>query len=175
MSDSSNWPDQLRTIFAEGVKRYRAGQRDVASFFTAAEQTFLAGIGANSQEIFDYVEDYSHGGDPTFETVLLVTAVRRDYFRGVQNGTPSTQVRELDSFPAKSAELEGISWLPRIIEKARAKPRGELPPDYMFGCGGDRPFLRGHKIHLADFLRCVWEAGDDTAKILSYLKNAGKA
>jgi hypothetical protein len=175
MSDSSNWPDQFRTIFAEGVKQYRAGQRDVASFFTADEQIFLAGLGANSQEIFDYVEDYSHGGDPTFETVLLVTAVRRDYFRGVQKGTPSTQVRDLDSFPDKSAELDGIAWLPRIIAKARAKLQGELPPDYMYGCGGDRPFLRRHKIHLADFLRFVWEADDDTAKIVSFLKNAGKA
>jgi hypothetical protein len=173
MSDSSDWPDKFRSIFAEGVKRYRAGQREVATFFTPEEQAFLAGIGANSQEIFDFVEDYSNGGDPTFETVLLVTAVRRDYFRSVQKGTTSGEVCAADSFPAKAAELDGIAWLPRIIAKARAKLRGELPPESMYGCGGDRPFLRRHKIHLADFLRCVWDAGDDTAKIVSFLKNAG--
>ncbi|MBG87327.1 MAG: hypothetical protein CMO80_10555 [Verrucomicrobiales bacterium] len=175
MSGSSSWPDEFRTLFAEGVKRYRAGHRAVASFFTEEERSFLAGIGANSQEIFDFVEDYSHGGDPSFETVLLVTAIRREYYRNVQKGKSSDHIRDMDSFPAKAAEIDGIAWLPRIIEKARAKLRGEMPSDMMYGCGGDRPFLRRHKIHLADFLKFVWEAGDDTESIVEYLKSAGQA
>ena len=155
------WPDRLRAVFAEGVKRYRAGKRSVAGFFDEDQLAFLAGIGCGTQELFDYVEDYSHGGDPSFETVLLVTAARRDYFLHVQGGKPSGVTRSADEFPAKTDALAGIPWLPRIIMKARAKLRGELPPELMYGCGGDRPFLRKHRTHLADFLRLVESAGDD--------------
>jgi len=164
------WPDRFRAVFAEGVKRYRAGRRSVAGFFDPEHLEFLAGIGCGAQELFDYVEDYSHGGDPTFESVLLVTAVRREYFLKVQGGQPSGVTRSVAEFPAKTEPLEGIPWLPRIIMKARAKLRGELPPELMFGCGGDRPFLRKHGIHLADFLRMVDAAGDDDRRIAAQLK-----
>jgi len=60
--------------------------------------------------------------------------------------------------------------LPRLIEKAKAKLRGEMPPELMYCCGGDRAFLREHGIHPADFLREVWAAGDDTKKILQYVR-----
>lgn len=164
------WPDRFRTVFAAGVKRHRAGQRDVESFFEPDELDFLAAIGCSAQELYDYVEDYSHDGDPTFESVLLVTAIRRDYFLKVQGGQPSGIIRASDEFPAKTAELEGIEWLPRIIAKARAKLRGELPPHLMYGCGGDRPFLRRHNVHLADFLHVVEAAGDDDVRIADHLK-----
>lgn len=174
MSDN-DWAEQFRAVFAEGVKRYRAGQHDVPSFFTDEETEFLSGIGCTSQELFDFVEDYSHSGDPSFETVLLVTAVRREYLRSVQNGVTSPNQRSMDDFPPKAAEVEGISWLPRIIEKARAKLRGELPEEMMYGCGGDRPFARRNGFHLADFLRVVWSAGDDTAKIVDFVKKSAAA
>ena len=174
MSDN-DWSDQFRAVFADGVKRYRAGQREVASFFTDEESAFLTSIGCTAQELFDFVEDYSNGGDPTFETVLLVTAVRREYLRSVQNGVTSSNQRTMDEFPPKSAEVEGISWLPRIIEKARAKLRGELPEEMMYGCGGDRPFARRNGFHLADFLRVVWDAGDDQAKIVEFVKKSAAA
>jgi hypothetical protein len=164
------WPDRFRAVFAEGVKRYRAGRRSVDGFFDPEALAFLAGIGCGAQELFDYVEDYCHGGDPSFETVLLVTAIRRDHFLNVQNGRPSGVVRAADTFPAKTDQLDGIAWLPRIIAKARAKLRGELPPELMYGCGGDRPFLRRHGMHLADFLHLVERAGDDDLRIARTLK-----
>ena len=65
-----------------------------------------------------------------------------------------------------------MRYLPRILKKARHKLRGELDPDIMFGCGGDRNFLSSHgDIHPADFLRNVWAAGDDDAKIVAYLRS----
>lgn len=169
----NDWPEQLRKVFSEGVKRYRAGQRGVDGVFTEEETEFLAGIGCSAQEMFDFVEDYSHGGDPSFETVLLVTAIRREYFLNELNGKPADEARAMEDFPAKSDELDGIAWLPRIIEKARAKLRGQLPPEMMYGCGGDRPFLKRHNINLADFLKFVWNAGDDTQAIVDYVKNQG--
>jgi hypothetical protein len=72
--------------------------------------------------------------------------------------------------PGRGNELGGLPYLPRIITKARAKLRGELDPDLMFGCGGDRSFLRKHgDIHPADFLRHVWAARDNDQAIVDYV------
>ena len=164
------WADEFRTVFDEAVKAYRGGRRDPASLFSEKQSAFLATLGASAQEIFDFVEDHARGGDPSFESTLLVTAVRRDYFLVVQKGQSSKHVVSMASLPAKSAAVDGIEWLPRIIVKARVKLRGEMPPDLMYGCGGDRAFLSGAKIHLADFLRVTWAAHDDDRKIIDYVK-----
>jgi hypothetical protein len=66
--------------------------------------------------------------------------------------------------------MEGIPWLPRIIAKAEAKLRGEMDPDTMFGCGGDRAFCSKHHIHPADFLRVVWAARGDRNRVLQFVK-----
>ena len=76
----------------------------------------------------------------------------------------------MDSLPAKKDAVDGIPWLSRLIEKARAKLRGEMPADLMYGCGGDRPFLREMNVELAEFLRLVWLCGDDNRKIIDYVK-----
>lgn len=164
------WADEFRVLFDDAVKAYRAGRREAGSLFTEKQRAFLATLGASAQEIFDFVEDNSREGDPSFESTLLVTAVRRDYFLVVQKGQWSKHVVSMAALPAKSAAVDGIEWLPRIIEKARAKLRGEMPPDLMYGCGGDRAFLSGAKIHLADFLRATWAAHDDDRKIIDYVK-----
>ena len=79
----------------------------------------------------------------------------------------------MDDLPAKDAQLGGIVWLPRVIQKAKARLRGELPDTLMYCCGGDRKFFRTHDIHPADFLRYVWGAKGNEDKILNYVK--GKA
>jgi hypothetical protein len=77
----------------------------------------------------------------------------------------------LDStkLPAKDSEIEGIRWLPRIIPKARAKLRGELPPETMFCCGGDRHFFHHNNIHPSEFLGIVRRAGEDDQKIIDWV------
>ena len=114
--------------------------------FGTAQREFLEHLGATAQEIFDFVEDTFHGGEPGPETTLLLTATRREYFLGVQKGKRSRNVIDMDKLSPKSAQLGGIEWLPRIIEKAKAKLRGEMPPDLMYCCGGDRKFLKAHDI-----------------------------
>ncbi len=74
------------------------------------------------------------------------------------------------ALPAKDAELEGIPWLPRLIDKAEAKLRGEMPADLMYDCGGDRQFFKKHDRHPADFLRVTWAAKGDARKILRYVR-----
>ena len=169
-----DWPKRLRQIFERAAESYEGGNHKPETLFRAEEAQFLQSIGCSTQELFDFVEDFCRGGEPEFETVLLITAVRRDYLLAVQSGQPSGKTQPMDCFPPKDAELAGIRWLPRLIAKARAKLRGELPPELMYGCGGDRPFLRGVNVEPSDFLRVVWAAGEDTQRIVDYvLKSRG--
>ena len=167
-----DWADEFRELFEKSVLAYRGGKREAASLFSPKQKAFLATLGASAQEIFDFVEDHAGGGEPSFEVALLVTAVRREYFLFEQKGKGSARVVAMASLPAKSAAVDGIAWLPRLIVKARAKLRGEMPPELMYGCGGDRPFLRGVNVHLADFLRVVWAAGEDDRRVVEYVKRA---
>ena len=170
--DNYNWPKTLRELFEDGLEAYRVGKQDAQSMFNDKQCEFIEAIGATPQEIFDFVEDTTYGGEPGFETTLLITAVRREYFFSVQKGQRSSRLIDMDKLPPKNAPLGGIEWLPRIIEKAHAKLRGEMPPDLMYGCSGDRAFLREHGIHAADFLREVWAAGSDLNRILGFVRKA---
>lgn len=166
------WNEEFLQLFDRCVAAYRSGNRDFESYYTPADLEFLAGIGHKTREFFDFVEDFCEEGEPAISTALLVAAVRRDYFIAIQNRTSSSRVLTRDDVPTFGEDLDGVPYLPRILAKARAKLRGELDPDLMFGCGGDRNFLRKNGgIHPADFLRNVWAAGEDDAKIASWVKN----
>ena len=170
-----SWSTTFRELFDRCTKACLAGSTDFTRWFHAADKAFLASIGYREREFFDFVDDHcgADGGEPTAETALLVASVRRDYLNIIQHGKTSHKIVPPSALPAKSAEVEGIAWLPRIIVKARAKLRGEMDPDTMFGCGGDRAFLSRHDIHPADFLREVWSAHGDDAKIIAFVKARG--
>ena len=141
-----------------------------AATFNASEAKFLHEIGCTAQELYDFAEDWCGGGEPNFETALLITAARRDYFLTIQKGKLSDKIEPNDTLPARDAKLGGIEWLPRIIEKAKRKLQGTMSDDVMYCCGGDRNFLKTHRIHPVDFLRVVWSAWEDDAKILAYVR-----
>ncbi len=142
--------------------------------FPAADLEFLAGIGCTAQELFDFVDDALLYEDIDFETVREVTAIRRDYFLTVMQGKSTGKVVPMSELPAKSAAVDGIEWLPRLIVKARLKLRGEMNPDLMYGCGGDRPFLRSHRMTLPQFLQLVRDKGDDDRAIIDAVKKAAR-
>ena len=169
------WQEQFREIYEGAVKAYLGGQREPEKMFSPQEQAFLASIGATPQELYDFVEDWGEVGEPPFETVVGITAVRREYFLLVQQGKPSPHVVSRDSLPSMGASLGGFRWLPRIIAKAKAKLRGEMPADLMYSCGGDRPFLKKIGIHPATFLQLVWEAGDDDQSILKRVRQSSQS
>jgi hypothetical protein len=166
-----NWKKEFDGLYQRAVAAYQAGRTTSQSMFDESDANMLASIGATAQEIFDYVEDASYGGDPSFEDVLEVTAIRYEYFRGALDGAPPEKLIEERELPRKTDAVDGVSWLPRIIAKARGKLRGELPPDLMYGCGGDRPFLRRAGIRLPEFLTFVRDAGDDDQSIVDFYKN----
>jgi hypothetical protein len=166
-----DWPKEFRRVYDAASERYQKGERAPQKLFSKSESEFLASIGCTAQELFDFIDDGFRYGEPEFETVLLTTAVRRDYFRIEQNGVWSKTQISMDALPAKTDAVDGIAWLPRLIQKARAKLRGEMPLDLMYGCGGDRPFLRGVNIELAEFLQVVWRCGTDDRLIVEYVKS----
>lgn len=172
MSDTYHWASQFGELFVSCCDEYEDGNKDYEAWFDEEDTEFLTSIGAKPREIFDFVEDCcgAEGDEPTPETALLVAAARRDYLLVEQKGVLSDKVVPMSTLPGKSAEMDGIPWLPRIIAKAEIKLRGELDDDTMYGCGGDRAFLEKFKIHPADFLRAVWAARGDKEHILKFVK-----
>lgn len=169
--DNYNYPKRLKAIWKAAVAKYEAGQRDPADFFCKETLAELASFGLNVMDVFDYAEDYVNGGDPDFENFLLICEARRDYFYTVQKGVPSTNVLDSETLPAKTEALDGIRWLPRIIPKAIAKLKGELPPETMYCCGGDRNFFKTNNIHPAEFLRAAWAYEEDIDKLVEWVKS----
>ena len=167
--ENGDWKIRFKEINDLGAERYRTGSQTPAAMFEAAEVEFLKGLGCSAQELFDFVED-SLGGSPTYAEVEEVTAIRRDYFLNELKGEPTGIEIDVATLPAKAAAVDGISWLPRIIPKAKAKLRGEMPPELMYGCGGDRPFLKSVNVGLGEFLQVVRDAGDDDRKVIDFVK-----
>lgn len=166
-----NWDEQFLLLFRRCLDLYQGGNNDFTSYYDAKELSFLQEIGCKPRELFDFVEDLADEGTPSESTALLIAAVRRDYFLIKQDGILSQHEISTGDLPTFGDMLDGITYLPRILTKARAKLRGELDPDIMFGCGGDRKFLRDHgNIHPADFLRHVWASGDNDQHIIAYLR-----
>ena len=168
----NDWQKKFQEVYHRGVAGWQAGRRSPKAMFSSEDAAFLAGIGCTRQELFDFIEDAQTHGEPDFATVLEVQRIRRDYFLRAMKGKPSGRVASMNDLPAKTAAVDGIEWLPRIIEKARLKLRGEMPADLMYGCGGDRPFLRQMKMSLPEFLKLVWDAGDDDRRIIDTVKRS---
>lgn len=170
--DNFTWDQTFRALYDRCVAAYKGGNTDFQSYYSADDLAFLHAIGYKPREFYDFVEDHVDYGDPSPETAILIAAVRRDYLHTIMKGEPSTHEISASDLPAKDAQLDGIRWLPRILKKAQAKLRGELHPDMMFSCGGDRAFLREHDIHPADFLRVVWAAdhGQNVEKVFAYVR-----
>jgi hypothetical protein len=170
-SPDSTWDQTFSQLFETSVAKYRAGHQKASGLVDEKGTAFLGSIGYTTQEFFDFVEDFAkNDGDPSLETALKIAAVRREYFLEVQHGVRSEHEIDMAKLPPKDEQVEGIGWLPRLIPKAEAKLRGEMPPDLMYGCGGDRKFFRENKVDPAEFLRTVWNANGNKAEIIAWVK-----
>ncbi len=176
--DLYDFTQPISQLWNKAERLYRDGNRNPDSYFDAAETQILSSLGLNVMDVYDYVEDFASSGEPDFATFILVSAEKVFHFFEEMNGVPSASRIRTEDLPPKDQEVNGIVWLPRILVKAKAKLRGELPADIMYGCGGDRKFARKHGIHLAEFLRKVRCSADDRDVInwvLSRAKNLGTA
>ncbi len=164
------YPTRLKAIWTAAVEKYQSGHQKPEGFLDEATLAELASIGLNVMDVFDYAEDFVAGQAPDFETFLMVCEARRDYFLTNQEGKPSEKRLDSSTLPAKDLETRGIVWLPRIIPKAIAKLKGELPPETMYGCGGDRRFFKTNNINAAEFLRVAWAYEDEPEKIADWVE-----
>ena len=130
---SDDWRKKFRELFFAGVDRQQHGGQSPATMFEPDEVEFLESIGCTAQELFDFADDYVHCGDVNYDDVEAIQSMRFDFFKNHLNAQPASQAMSMDEFPTKSAEVDGIPWLPRLIVKARAKLRGDLPADLMYG------------------------------------------
>lgn len=170
-----DFPTHLRTLFDHAVALYATGRRGADTFFDSGQRSWLLANGITPQYLYDYAEDENTGGEPGFGHALTIESVRRDYFLSVQKGKPSAVVLDEASLPPKTDAVKGIEWLPRIIPKAKAKLRGELPASLMYCCGGDRRFFKAHDILPAEFLSLVWRNGDNDAATVAWVVARSKA
>jgi len=165
------WNNQFLELYERCLAKYKAGNGDFNTYYTEEDLIFLSSIGYKPRELFDFVEDNGDSGVPSASTALLVAAVRRDYFTVVQKLQPSSKEVTGNDVASKTETLAGLAYFPRIIQKAEAKLRGELHPNLMFGCGGDRRFLKEQNLPMADFLRNVWAADGDEQRIVEYVQS----
>ncbi len=96
---------------------------DFGSYYSDGDLQFLASIGYKPRELFDFVEDLVDESTPSESSALLIAAVRRDYLMVVQNGKTGSVEITHDDLPTFGDELEGMTYLPRIIVKALDKDR----------------------------------------------------
>ncbi len=163
------WDSQFVALFERCLELYKGGNEDFTTYYSEKDSEFLTSIGYKPREFFDFVEDFVDGGEPSLSTAVMIASVRRDFLRWDMGGELSDHEIQPEELPGKGEELGGYVWLPRILKKARGKLRGELDPNTMFCCGGDRNFLRTNNIAPADFLRAVWSAGDDDEKMIEFV------
>jgi hypothetical protein len=166
-----DFAEQLHALYNKASKLYPAGEREPAAYFTATEAAFLAANGLTAQNLYDYAEDDAGGGggEPGWDKALAIEMVRRDYFLNAQGRKPSDKTIDADKLPAKTDKIKGIAWLPRLIPKAKAKLRGELPSSLMYCCGGDRAFFQERNIHPAEFLSLVWRNENNDGAIVDWV------
>ena len=160
---------RFHALYDKAVGLYTAGRRDTKAYFAGDDDAWLTANGLTAQHLYDYAEDQINHGEPGYDNALGIELVRRDYFLNVQGGKTSRTVLDEKKLPAKTDTILGMTWLARIIPKAKAKLRGELPASLMYCCGGDRNFLQVHDIQPAEFLGVIWRHEHDDAAIVNWV------
>ena len=173
--DHYHYLQELERIWSASVEKHRGGNREPETYLNADERSFIQSIGLTIMDIYDFAEDFADRGEPDFPTFVAIHDIRRSYFFEVQKAKPSEHTLDTATLPAKEDAVAGIPWLPRILPKARAKLRGELSPDIMYCCGGDRRFFKENNIHPAEFLRLVWEKGENDDFIIQWVSERRKS
>jgi hypothetical protein len=167
-----DWKTQFRELYDRTLARVRAGERNLDRLFTDADRAFLHSMGSKPIEMFDACDDFASDGVPTPEEILRIHEIRRDHFLHAQHGKSPPPVK---SVRARDAALGGIRWLPRAIDKARAKLEGRLPDDLFYPCGGDRAMLRDLGLARVEFFEIVRDHPTDEGVLAAVRKRRRQA
>jgi len=167
MEQNYPWESEFKKLYDQTKLLVTNGEKKLERLFTEENRSFLTSIGSKPIEIYDAVDDIIRYGEPCFEDVLEIHRMRYDYFVSVQKGASPPCIEKLR---AKDDALEGIPWLPRAIDKVRAKLAGRLEDDYFYPCAGDRQFLKKIGMSPPDFFRLVRDSSSDD-EILKKVKS----
>lgn len=166
--------NELNQLHDKAVAIYRTGCRTPAQILPAGDLATLATFGISAQFLYDAVDDLSRYGMPDKAVFVELAQMRADYFQTTLQGRQPLCIIEESELPPKSAEFEGVSWLPRIIRKAQCFLEGSLCDDIMYGCAGDRSFLKKYNATLPSFLAVVRETHGDPAQALRFLTDSSR-
>ena len=164
--------NELNQFHEKASANYRSGCRQSSQILAPADLDALAKLGISAQFLYDAVDDLARYGEPDKAVFVGLAQMRSDYFHTTLQGRPPSRIVQESELPPKSAEFEGVSWLPRIIRKAQCFLEGCLCDDIMYGCAGDRSFLKQYNATLPAFLAVVRDAQGDPAKALRFLTDS---
>lgn len=164
--------NELNQFHDKASANYRAGCRKPSQIIAPADLHALAKFGISAQSLYDAVDDLARYGEPDKAVFVELAQMRSDYFHTTLQGRPPSRIVQESELPPKSVEFEGVSWLLRIIRKAQCFLEGCLCDDIMYGCAGDRSFLKKYNATLPAFLAVVRDTQGDPAKALRFLTDS---
>jgi hypothetical protein len=164
--------NELNHLHDKAVSIYLSGCRHPSQILPAGDLDTLAKFGISAQFLYDAVDDLARYGVPDKSVFMDLAKMRADYFQTSLQGHPPLYIVEERELPPKSAAFEGVSWLPRIIRKAQCFLEGSLCDDIMYGCAGDRSFLKKYNATLPAFLAVVRDTHGDPAQALRFLTDS---
>jgi hypothetical protein len=162
--------NELNQLHEEAAANYDTGCRNPSKILGADGLDILAKHGLSPQFLYDAVDDLARYGEPSKAVFVELAQLRADYFQTTLQGHPPARIVQECELPPKSAEFQGVPWLPRIIRKAQCFLEGSLCEDIMYGCAGDRSFLKKHNTTLPAFLALVRDTRGDPYQALHFLR-----
>jgi hypothetical protein len=166
--------NELNQLHDKAAAIYRSGCRQPSQILSAGDLDTLAKFGISAQFLYDAVDDLARYGEPNKAVFVDLGKMRADYFQTTLQGRPPSRIVQERELPPKSAEFKGVFWLPRIILKAQCFLEGNLCDDIMYGCAGDRSFLKKYNATLPAFLAVVRDTHGDTSQALRFLTDSSR-
>jgi hypothetical protein len=164
--------NELHHFHDQASASYKAGCRKPSQILPEADLETLAMFGITPQFLYDAVDDLARYGEPSKDVFVELAQMRADYFQSSLHERPPARIVQESELPPKSAEFQGVAWLPRIIRKGQCCLEGSLCDDIMYGCAGDRSFLKKYNATLPAFLAVVRDSHGDPSQALRYLTKA---
>ncbi len=166
--------NELDQLYDKASAIYRSGCRQPLQILPAGDLGTLANFGISAQFLYDAVDDLARYGAPDKAVFMDLAKMRADYFQTMLQGRLPSRILQESELPPKSAEFQGVSWLPRIICKAQCFLEGSLCDDIMYGCAGDRSFLKKYNASLPSFLAVVRDTHGDPSQVLRFLTDSSR-
>lgn len=162
--------ESLAAIHQEASRLYDSGGRHPDRILSPESADRISRHGLSLQFVFDCVDDLARYGEPSVEDFVAMALQRAAFHAALPAGAAVPAILTEPELPPKAEVFDGIPWLPRIVRKAQAFLEGNLCDEIMYGCAGDRAFLKKHGLTLPGFLALSRLESFDLASIRRSLR-----